>query len=188
MLTLSRLTQTQYCGSWERLLFPLQGRHEGKAKKLSLQLRRRRSWPISGHSTEARLAARCRRWTQISHQYNHRAVVPVRDLLGPALPTGPSTVSVTVYTVEPPNKGHFGSTAFVLYLEAVLRWEVQIINWCGSQCPLYGGCPLVGGSIIGGSTVYSVLMCRFIHALASCLDLPIARFQGFVQTAKRREN
>ena len=26
-------------------------------------------------------------------------------------------------------------------------------NWCHSQCPLYRGCPLVGGSIIGGSTV-----------------------------------
>ena len=22
-------------------------------------------------------------------------------------------------------------------------------NWCRSQCPLYVGCPLVGGSIIG---------------------------------------
>ena len=27
-------------------------------------------------------------------------------------------------------------------------------NWCNSQCPLFRGCPLVGGSIIGGSTVY----------------------------------
>ena len=31
-----------------------------------------------------------------------------------------------IYTVEPPNKGHFGSGAFVLYSEAVLWWEVQI--------------------------------------------------------------
>ena len=29
-------------------------------------------------------------------------------------------------TVEPPNKGHFGSGDFVLYLEAVLWWEVGI--------------------------------------------------------------
>ena len=29
-------------------------------------------------------------------------------------------------TVEPPNKGHFGSGYFVLYLEAVLWWEVRI--------------------------------------------------------------
>ena len=29
-------------------------------------------------------------------------------------------------TVEPLNKGHFGSVTFVLYLEAVLWWEVQI--------------------------------------------------------------
>ena len=28
-------------------------------------------------------------------------------------------------TVEPPNKGHFGSRAFVLYSEVVLWWEVQ---------------------------------------------------------------
>ena len=30
--------------------------------------------------------------------------------------------------VEPPNKGHFESATFVLYLEAVLWWEVQIIT------------------------------------------------------------
>ena len=29
-------------------------------------------------------------------------------------------------TVKPPNKGHFGSGDFVLYLEAVLWWEVRI--------------------------------------------------------------
>ena len=27
--------------------------------------------------------------------------------------------------VEPPNKGHFGSRAFVLFSEVVLWWEVQ---------------------------------------------------------------
>ena len=32
-----------------------------------------------------------------------------------------------MYTVEPPNKGHFGIMTFVLYLEAVLWWEVRII-------------------------------------------------------------
>ena len=31
-----------------------------------------------------------------------------------------------MYTAEPRNKGHFGSTAFVLYSEAVLWWEVRI--------------------------------------------------------------
>ena len=30
-------------------------------------------------------------------------------------------------TVEPLNKGHFGSATFVLYSEAVLWWEVRII-------------------------------------------------------------
>ena len=29
------------------------------------------------------------------------------------------------YTVEPPNKGHFGSRGFVLFSEVVLWWEVQ---------------------------------------------------------------
>ena len=29
--------------------------------------------------------------------------------------------------MEPPNKGHFGSATLVLYLEAVLWWEVRII-------------------------------------------------------------
>ena len=29
-------------------------------------------------------------------------------------------------TVEPPNKGHFGSKAFVLYSEVVLWWEVRL--------------------------------------------------------------
>jgi len=28
-------------------------------------------------------------------------------------------------TVEPPNKGHFGSKAFVLFSEVVLWWEVR---------------------------------------------------------------
>ena len=30
------------------------------------------------------------------------------------------------YTVEPPNKGHFGSRAFVLFSEVVLWWEVRV--------------------------------------------------------------
>ena len=38
------------------------------------------------------------------------------------------TTSIADYsnTVEPPNKGHFGSGHFVLYLETVLWWEVRI--------------------------------------------------------------
>ena len=34
--------------------------------------------------------------------------------------------ALNVYTVEPPNKGHFGSGAFVLYSEVVLWWEVRL--------------------------------------------------------------
>ena len=30
------------------------------------------------------------------------------------------------YTVEPLNKGHFGSRAFVLFSEVVLWWEVRV--------------------------------------------------------------
>ena len=30
------------------------------------------------------------------------------------------------YTVEPPNKGHFGSGAFVLFSEFVLWWKVRV--------------------------------------------------------------
>ena len=33
----------------------------------------------------------------------------------------------------------------------------EYVNRCHSQCPLYGGCPQVGGSFIGGSTVYTEL-------------------------------
>ena len=32
-----------------------------------------------------------------------------------------------LYTVEPPNKGHFGRATFVLYSEAVFWREVRII-------------------------------------------------------------
>ncbi len=69
-------------------------------------------------------------------------------------PTEASAPVVLSFTLEPPNKGHFGSRHFVLYREAVLWWEVkksiQVVPW---RVSLMRGCPLVGGSIIGGSTV-----------------------------------
>ena len=34
-------------------------------------------------------------------------------------------ISLFMITVEPPNKGHFGSRAFVLFSEVVLWWEVR---------------------------------------------------------------
>ena len=37
------------------------------------------------------------------------------------------TKGFVLNTVEPPNKGHFESEPIVLYSEAVLWWEVQII-------------------------------------------------------------
>ncbi len=36
-----------------------------------------------------------------------------------------AAVMLHTCTVEPPNKGHFGSRHFVLYREAVLWWEVK---------------------------------------------------------------
>ena len=35
-------------------------------------------------------------------------------------------LDVVAATVEPPNKGHFGSGAFVLFSEVVLWWEVRV--------------------------------------------------------------
>ena len=67
-------------------------------------------------------------------------------------------------TVEPSNEGHLGSGDFVFYLEAVLWWEVRItivstrvipISAVASVLYIKVNCPLVGGSIIGGSTVLS---------------------------------
>jgi len=37
----------------------------------------------------------------------------------------PSNTRQNNYTVEPLNKGHFESRAFVLFLEVVLWWEVR---------------------------------------------------------------
>ena len=57
-------------------------------------------------------------------------------------------------TVEPPNKGHFGTSHFVLYREAVLFLEVKnvLVQWegCAEMCPLQGGCPFLRGSFIRG--------------------------------------
>ena len=32
-------------------------------------------------------------------------------------------------------------------------------NPCHGLCPLYGGCPPLGGSVMGGSTVYIMYAC-----------------------------
>ena len=37
----------------------------------------------------------------------------------------PLITTGNIYTVEPLNKGHFGSRGFVLFSEVVLWWEVQ---------------------------------------------------------------
>ena len=50
------------------------------------------------------------------HRYRYYIYICMQLLLGP-------TKSI-MYTVEPPNKGLFESGDFVLYLEAVLWWEV----------------------------------------------------------------
>ena len=41
------------------------------------------------------------------------------------------------YTVEPPNKGHFGANSFVYFREVVPISEVSIVlAWCCNKCPL----------------------------------------------------
>ena len=67
------------------------------------------------------------------------------------------TRALDIATVDSPNEGHFWNWAFALHLEAVLWWEVRFsiealasysnFNRCYSQCPLFRGCPLAGGSI-----------------------------------------
>ena len=59
--------------------------------------------------------------------------------------------------VEPLNKGHFGICHFVIRWEVVLFSELkhEALLWerGPEACPLSGGCPYLGGSFIGGSTV-----------------------------------
>ena len=65
-------------------------------------------------------------------------------------------------TVEPPNKGHFGSATFALHLEAVLWWQVRIITVSTIIISIGAIAHVLyievvlwwGGSIIGGSAVY----------------------------------
>ena len=67
---------------------------------------------------------------------------------------GPLSLQAFKYTVEPPNKGHFGISHVVLCREVVLFSEVQNVwEWYFEECPLQRGCPFLGGSFIGGSTV-----------------------------------
>ena len=44
------------------------------------------------------------------------------------------------------------------------------LNRCRSQCPLHRGCPLVEGSIIGGSTVHNY---NIVHNIVH--NLPLSR-------------
>jgi len=68
-------------------------------------------------------------------------LLPLSDMYGPdahlskwlvmvhcnkyALECNVCWIYYTCNTVEPPNKGHFGSRAFVLFSEVVLWWEVR---------------------------------------------------------------
>jgi len=66
-------------------------------------------------------------------------------------------MNVQICAVEPPNKGHFGTSCFVPCREVVPFSEVKdvLIPWerVPEQRPLLGGCPLLGGSFIRGSTI-----------------------------------
>ena len=67
---------------------------------------------------------------------------------------------VVVVTVEPPSKGHFWTNHFVICREAVLFSEVENllhIHFEGyGKCPLYKGCPFLGGPFITGLIVLTI--------------------------------
>ena len=56
---------------------------------------------------------------------------------------------MSIFTVGPLNKGLFGAGRVVLCREVVLFLEDQTV------LVLWRGCPFLGGSFIGGSTVLS---------------------------------
>ena len=74
-------------------------------------------------------------------------------------------------TVEPPNKGHFGTSHFVFCREVVLFSDVKnvLLQWERGieQCPLQRGCPFLGGSFIGGSTVI-LTPCPLYYPARAC--------------------
>ena len=73
---------------------------------------------------------------------------------------------VVISTVEPLNKGHIGTSHFVLCREVVLSFEVEnvLVLWESEhlgplevsfiEMRLFLLCPLFGGSTNGGYTVY----------------------------------
>ena len=44
-----------------------------------------------------------------------------------------------------------------LFVRCERQFSMDLFNRWHSQCPLYRGCPLVGGSVMGGSTVVPFL-------------------------------
>ena len=80
-----------------------------------------------------------------------------------------------VCTVEPPNKGHIGTSHFVLRWEVVLFSEVknELLLWeRGPELrPLLGSCPYLGGSFIGGSTVSASWSNQFLLSVQGFYSL-----------------
>ncbi len=62
-----------------------------------------------------------------------------------------------IHVVEPMSKRHFGTSHFVAVLFSEVENVLHIHFWGYWKCPLYRGCPFLGGSFIRGSTVYSDL-------------------------------
>ena len=87
-------------------------------------------------------------------------------------------------TVEPLNKGHFGTSHFVLCKEAVLCSEVKnvLLQWEGCT---EGGCPFLGESFIGGSTVPLSLNLPYHHAYTSPCAV-ISRYVSVNSTGSMR--
>ena len=71
--------------------------------------------------------------------------------------------------MEPPNNGHVGDEHFVHCSEVVPSSEVEMYGQLMEGGKQFGGCPLIGVSIIRGFTVlgsvtqiYSVLNCQIL--------------------------
>ena len=60
-------------------------------------------------------------------------------------------------TVGGVNFVHYSEVGGVCSLKVGNVWVHAVVGRGHGVCPLVGGCPLVGVSIIGGSTVYDLL-------------------------------
>ena len=66
------------------------------------------------------------------------------------------------------------SVAVVIWSLEVCSWEVTMYSknlWCRSLDPLLGSGPLLGGSVIGGSTVFTFVDQYFLYICSQQLNV-----------------